>query len=184
MGKWDTAALQGVCARETSSYPYILASAGATDNDDGAEVVLDGIIIALIIASGVLRLTTSGQQSMGRGLKLYGIPILSPVAHGLRAHGHILHDRGGHNPYIDPVIMQRLAESVEGVKPCVFPIDWRASPASRTKTTSLTMEWPLIVTIIMITLMSMRIMTIARTSILKKFAMTKKGVKTCGFPIG
>ena len=67
--KWDAAALHGAGARETYSYPYILASAGASGNDDGAEVVLGGIIIALIIASGVLRLTTSGQQSMGRGLK-------------------------------------------------------------------------------------------------------------------
>ena len=56
---WDPAALQGAGGHETYSYPYILASAGATSNDDGAEVVLDDIIIALIIASGVLRVTGS-----------------------------------------------------------------------------------------------------------------------------
>ena len=45
------------------------------------------------------------------------------------------------------------------------------------------MKRPLIVTIIMIPVMSMRIMTNARTSILKKFAMTNRGAKTCVFPL-
>ena len=63
--KWDAVALQGAGARETYSYPYILANAGATDNDDGAEMVLDDIIIASIIASGVLRLTGSARYEDG-----------------------------------------------------------------------------------------------------------------------
>ena len=58
----DAAALQRAGAWEKYAYPYILAIAGVSGNDDGAEVVQDDIIIALIIASGVLRPTTSCQQ--------------------------------------------------------------------------------------------------------------------------